>query len=692
MPGRYTCWASGERARNRTKGIPKIGRLRDTGAVLRHLRLLVASRREASLSGRLSVGSLLPVALLRREWVPVAALAGAFAATFATALPSAHGDAKKDNTIAVEDIKPGMKGYGLSVFRGTEPERFDVEVVDVLKNFRPGQALILVKTDHPRLAITKNVKGMSGSPIYFGGKLAGAYAYSWNSFQVEAIAGVTPIAPMLAEMRRPIPKGFWPLEGQAPLPGALTTKATATEPTDAPSSGKTAYSGIPGSYDLAAHRAELVAHAPPPGADAVPVATPIMVGGLGPRSSAFARTLLEPLGLDPLDAGGGGGGPIAEGTPTHFVDGGSLGVSFVRGDVSFFGLGTVTHVDGSRVVGFGHPMFEAGTSAMPADLARVLWIFASSNHSSKIGESIRPLGSLIQDRQSAVVVDEKITPPMFALSVVVNGASGAPKTSWKMDVAEERFLGPGFLAAAIGGALEATIQERRDVTWRLTSTIKVRGRAPLVLEDVGLASGGMPETNDIGRAKVVRLVGEILNNPWENTHIESIATTMDVRYTRDSLRLRGVDVLDPEPEPGARVRLRLHLIPQLGPEVTKVIEVTLPAEFAGENVDLDVQPGWEVARDVAAPETLDQLLANAKNASFEPKGIVVSYRLPAAVGLAYRGHVATRLPSFAVEAMRSQRTAVAAETIPTVRRVPIPMDVYLEGRDRVRVKIRSVVR
>lgn len=681
----YTPVARGERARNRTKGVPKIGRVRETGVVFRLPRLRVAPRWI-----RLWGASSLSVALRRREWVPVAALAVGFAATFATALPSARGDGKKDNTIAVEDIKPGTKGYGLSVFRGTEPERFDVEVVDVLKNFRPGQALILVKTDHPRLAITKNVKGMSGSPIYFGGKLAGAYAYSWNSFQVEAIAGVTPIAPMLAEMRRPIPKGFWPLEGQAPLPGARTAKVE--EATEAQGPGKTAFSGTPGSYDLAAHRAEMVAHATPPGADAVPVATPIMIGGLGPRTSAFARTLLEPLGLDPLEAGGGGGGPVAEGAPTHFVDGGSLGVSFVRGDVSFFGLGTVTHVDGSRVVGFGHPMFEAGTSAMPADLARVLWIFASSNHSSKIGESIRPLGTLIQDRQSAVVVDEKIPAPMFPLTVVVNGAQGAPKNSWKMDVAEERFLGPGFLAAAIGGALEATIQERRDVTWRLASTIKVRGRAPIVLEDVGLASGGMPDTNDIGRAKVVRLVGDILNNPWENTHIESIATTMDVRYTRDALRLRGIDVLDPEPEPGARVRLRLHLIPQLGPETTKVIEVTLPAEFAGETVDLDVQPGWEVARDVAAPETLDQLLANAKNASFEPKGIVVSYRQPAAVGLAYRGHVATRLPSFAVEAMRSQRTDVAAETIPTVRRVPVPMDVYIEGRDRVRVKIRSVVR
>ncbi len=111
-----------------------------------------------------------------------------------------------------------MKGYGLTVFKGTEPEKFDVEVVGVLHNFRPGQELILVRTPHPRLNITKNVRGMSGSPIYIDGRLVGAYAYSWAAFQAEPVAGVTPIAPMLSEMRRPIPPGFWPLEGGASLP------------------------------------------------------------------------------------------------------------------------------------------------------------------------------------------------------------------------------------------------------------------------------------------------------------------------------------------------------------------------------------------------------------------------------------------------------------------------------------------
>src|SRR5208282_4476378 len=112
------------------------------------------------------------------------------------------------------------KGYGLTVFKGTDPERFDVEVIGVLHHFRPGQELIVIRTPNPRLDVVKTVRGMSGSPIYLDGRLAGAYAYSLSQFEVEPVAGVTPINLMLNELRRPIPPGFWPLEARAPLAAA----------------------------------------------------------------------------------------------------------------------------------------------------------------------------------------------------------------------------------------------------------------------------------------------------------------------------------------------------------------------------------------------------------------------------------------------------------------------------------------
>ena len=69
----------------------------------------------------------------------------------------------------VADIKPGMKGYGLTVFRGDEPERFDVEVIGVLHNFRPDQDLVLIRR-RIRCWTTRSVGGMSGSPIFLDGR------------------------------------------------------------------------------------------------------------------------------------------------------------------------------------------------------------------------------------------------------------------------------------------------------------------------------------------------------------------------------------------------------------------------------------------------------------------------------------------------------------------------------------------
>src|SRR5206468_8839263 len=105
-------------------------------------------------------------------------------------------------TIAVKDVRAGMTGYGLTVFQGTRPDRFNVRVLGVLHKFRPLEDIILIESDDARLKYSGGVAGMSGSPIFIEGKLAGAFAYGFQ-FAKDPIAGVTPIEYMIKEMRRP---------------------------------------------------------------------------------------------------------------------------------------------------------------------------------------------------------------------------------------------------------------------------------------------------------------------------------------------------------------------------------------------------------------------------------------------------------------------------------------------------------
>ncbi len=631
---------------------------------------------------------------VHREILPLSALTVGLATSLALTVPLARGDAKP-KTIAVSEIKDGMKGYGLTVFKGTVPERFDVEVVGILHGFRPAQELILVKTKHPRLDVTKNVRGMSGSPIYLdGGRLAGAYAYSWTSFQVEPVAGVTPIAPMLTEMRRPIPPGFWPLEGGAPLPAERKgppPKQAAAPSVDATT---TAYAGAPGSYDLEAHArqiADRVGQPPDATRPIARVATPLMLSGMTDRSAALVGKLFGPLGLEPVQAGGGGGGPPSKDAPLHYVDGGALGVQLARGDVSLMGMGTVTYVEGARVAGFGHPMMEAGVTALPTAIGNVTWIFASAQHSTKMGDPARSLGALVQDRQSSVIADESKVAPTFAVHVDIRGAPGIPKRTWDVEIAEERFVGASLTASVIGSIVDASVNERRDVTWKLESKLTVRGHGTIALEDFGIAVGGMPDAGDLARSRLVRAIGDVLNNPWERARVLRVDCVLTVDYTRDAWRLRGVDLLDPVVDAGQKARIRLHLHPVAGPPVTRVVELTMPDEVAGSDVDIEIAPGYTVAPEVAAPESLRDLLANATKQSATPRSLVLQAKL-GTQGVSFRGHVADRLPSFALDALRPKNSDNAPEPFASYQRVIIPLEKYVEGHDKVRVKVRPVLR
>jgi hypothetical protein len=607
------------------------------------------------------------------------------------ALPLARGDAKPP-TISVDEIKEGMKGYGLSVFHGTHPERFDVEVIGVLHNFLPSQALILIKTpNNARLDAAKAVHGMSGSPIYLdGGRLAGAYSWMVGGFPVEPVMGVTPIAPMLTELHRPIPRGFWPIEGGAPLPAQPHPEPLSSI---APERGATmAFEGAPGSYDLEEHASQIAGRLRTgrPGAMA-PAATPLLVAGASERTAAYLAKLFEPLGLEMVQGGGGGQASAAAGELDHYVDGGSIGVQLISGDMSAMTYGTVTHVEGKRLCAFGHPMAQAGNISLPTALMRILWIHASLQSSAKIGESIKQLGALVQDRQSAVVADVEAHAPTFPVSVEIRGVRGAVKTSWSYTLAEERFMSASLTAAALGTAMDSTASEHRDVTWRLISKVSVKGHGTITLEDFGVAIGGTPDPGDFGHYRVVRSVGDVLNNPWEMARIEKVESVMSLEYARDVWRLRGVDSLSDTVDAGGEAHLVMHLVPFVGREVTRTVDVKMPEALAGKEVDIEVVPGYEIVPDLPAPEDLNELLANEARQGALPRSVVVQFRVPSE-GVTYHGHVASRLPPFALDALRPAHSDLGPEPFYSYVRTTVPLEQYVEGRDHVKIKVRAVVR
>lgn len=589
---------------------------------------------------------------------------------------SAEGKATRSDIIAVKDIKKGMRGYGLTVFEGTIPERFDVEVIDVLHNFRPRQEMILVKTEHPRLEVAKIVGGMSGSPIYLNGKMAGAYAYGWT-FGVEPVAGVTPIRNMLDDLERPLP----PLLHGYPISVARGAQRVAALGNSFV--GKLEEYSVKGHARQLADRMQSQSSHP----QLTRVATPILLGGMTHEATALAHELLAPLGLVPLQ-GGGAGSHKYPGKASGYVDGGAIGVNLVSGDVSAMGLGTVTRVEGERLVAFGHPMMEVGVTSMPTTQARVLWFMASQMRSFKMGEATYPNGALVNDRQASIVVDQSVQAPTVEVSLRIEGEPGAPYDTWNFEVAHDRFLTPSLLGVALGNGVSATAAERRNVTWSMQTEIAFDGYPPITVRDVGSAPTGTPSGSHMMQSEALKAVGEVFNNPWTDARLTKVDVALSLRFERDVSRLRAVQLLTPELEPGQPARVRLHLEPYAGPPTTSVVKIPVPARYAGQELSISIRPGYMVERVRASPESLAELISNLEAGTYEARSLVFSYQTGDG-GAAFQGVVAHDLPPGALDRLSTETSSRAPEQFKSMEHFVVNTPQYITGTDSITVKVRD---
>jgi hypothetical protein len=603
----------------------------------------------------------------------------------------------RPSTIPVEEVRRGMVGYGLTVFEGETPARFDVEVIDVLHNFRPGQDIILVRTRHPILEHAATVAGMSGSPIYLDDRLAGAYAYGWP-FGKDPIAGVTPIANMLAEMRRTRRPDAFPLAAPLARVGRATARFGASP--DARLAGLPAHRGetptdaLSPLRALAQRRAAAQTWSAQPDARALrlePAATPLMLGGFGDRAIAELSEQLAPFGLMPLQAGGSARTPAPGGTAPRYVDGGAIGVQLVRGDISATGVGTVTHVAGRELVAFGHPMMNAGETGLPTATARVLHILASEQRSFKLAEAVAPLGALVNDRQAAIVVDSGVTAATVPVTLRVHGPDGLPRDTWRFEVASHRVLTPAQLLSALANALEATVSDETDLIVEARSRIAIERRTEMIeLSDRRYAPAGVASPRALGRLRLFEALEAVYGNPFEQARIRSVELDLTVQFGRELAHVVDAVLPDDEVDPGERVDLVLTLRAHGRPDEQRVIPVDIPRDAAGTELELAVQPGDEVPLENPEPRSLDDLLAIVGN-RLPPTSLVVSMRLPSR-GLRFEGHVARSLPPSALDALSLTNGGAPAAPFATQLRQIHPMGRLLGGGARLRVRVRPTPR
>ena len=303
--------------------------------------------------------------------------------------------------MTVDELKPGMKGTGRSVFFGTEIKEFDVEVVDIMRHVWPRGDMILCRLSGQGLEESGLVAGMSGSPVYIDGKLVGAVSYAW-SFAKEPLAGVTPAAQMLE---------IWNEPDRSESPGGSR-------------SGRTARSG-----GLA-------------GLSALPL--PVALSGFTPALAELVGPALKGFDLLPVGAAGVLG---ATADTSALVPGAAVGVALVSGDVQLSGIGTLTCREGNRILAFGHPMSRAGNVRMPMVGGVIHSVVPSVASSFKLFSPTAPLGTINQDRLAGVGGYIGPVPAMLPVTAVVSSPSGLD--TYRFRIVEQEQLAPTLAAVGL---------------------------------------------------------------------------------------------------------------------------------------------------------------------------------------------------------------------------------------------------
>ena len=507
----------------------------------------------------------------------------------------------------LDKVKRGQVGYGMTTFQGTIPERFEFEVVGVQRNFLPKQDVIIVKSNDPKITASGFWRGMSGSPLYLDGKVACAFSYGW-AFNKISLGGCTPLDYMVKE-------GFETRRRSAP--GALAPPSTLAQWKQATPTGRVEdlFGGARKPWLLSTP----LPHAPTrPQADAgtaadgmTTMSVPLALGGFTAPAFAEVEKLFAGYPLAPMRAGGGGAAnPTGDG-PTEFLMGASIAVQLIRGDMSAAATGTVSYVDGNKVLAFGHPMFQAGEIYMPVATSEVTTVIASAQFPFVMAMPKRELGSLVQDRQSTIMADTKLKSRMIPVDIHITARpadrGGAVETNdFHVEILDDKFLTPNLAGAAAANAITHYLPDRDHVTAKIQSLVKIKDLGELRFTDYLYANDGASEV--IGGARGLRALAALAFNPFAPAKAERVELWIDLTFAADYGEVKELRLPAPELRPGQDNRVTVVMDAVDGTEVTEDLTFFVPRSLAGSMVQLEVAAGDAARLDAAPPVDLPSLL------------------------------------------------------------------------------------
>ncbi len=589
-------------------------------------------------------------------------------------LPVAVAFAAPPPVFPLDDVRPGLTGYGLTVFTGTTVDTFGVEVLGIRRHASPGGDVILVELSGHGLETSAVAQGMSGSPVYVDGKLLGAVSFGWQG-ALRPIAGVTPAGELLDVSAQPVV----PTAMRGAASQDLSTLFGAGDPTGF--SAALLGDGPTGRLVPAPAQPTLTA-----GVDAEDLALALVPG----LTATVGNDGRLPFGLYSL-AAGDATGPVT--TAATLAPGSACAVVLVSGDAQLGAIGTTSLVDGDRVVLMGHPFLQVGPVDLPLATAEVVTMFPSRVMSFKMASAGKVVGRVTHDQRAGLA--GRLGEFATTVPVKVRIEDGGVVRHFAYEVALEPQLTPALafwcvhnslLASGDDGSLQ-TVSYDLVTRWRTAAGVEL---PPVRLNGVTAGPGSVAA---IG-GDWVPLLRLLMSNRHASLVPTEIEAVLRAQRPVEAAFIVGVQA-PARVAPGASFTVAVDLEAWRGAARRETITLTVPEDLAPgryklgvasatEFFALDAQRAPGLFRDDNLDATLE-LLAVPRS----PSTLVVALVSPDP-GFVAGGRELTHLPGSVRRALADGPAHAATPTLASyAARAERELDLLLQGNAVIDLEIQS---
>ena len=570
----------------------------------------------------------------------------------------------------LSEIEPGMKGVWKTVLSGTTIESFQLEVLGIARNFvGPQRALIICQALDSRLKSMGPVEGMSGSPVYIENRLVGAYAYGNTWAKEQAIIGVTPIEQML-EVLQDYPLRTETVEvapksnGESTWPGRFSEFENGDAWQVSESDGR-----------LRSEEIDLLLR---------PLPTPLLASGFSERTLKLFQPKFEELGLKILQAPSGS---VEDGTKLDLEPGSPVAAVLMSGDFNIAATGTVTYRNGDTLLAFGHPFFQMGEAQLPMAGAEIITVVQTLPSSFKLSNTGPLVGSIFQDRLTAVAGQIGKVPPMLQVSINTKAPNGRVR-EFSGNLVEHQMLTPIFASAALMQSLFATMESSEEQTFFVDGTVNLEKRSPIEFRNVASGPSGAAELSMGFLEHLTRLY----NNPFGVPRVSSIEFSIEFRNEWLISSLKAVQVENRRVKAGGEIGMSLTLYNYQDESTRHRLSIPVPKGLkSGQQLTVLVADAAEAERVNGMRQplvtSLDEII-NQWRGTLSKQAVYVKL-LQESAGLSFEGERMFDLPPSVRSLYTSPGNNIARQTLNevTLWETQIPVEGEFRGSYRIPVKL-----